>query len=38
MTGPQRSGFVAFLVLILRGVNLLRVVILNVVFFGLLCC
>ena len=36
MSGPQRNGFVAFLVLILRGVNLLRVVILNVVFFGLL--
>jgi len=36
MTDSQRNGFVAFLVLILRGVNLLRVVILNVIFFGLL--
>ncbi len=36
MTGTQRSGFIAFLVLILRGFNLLRVVILNLVFFGLL--
>ncbi|KGI78814.1 signal peptide peptidase SppA [Oleiagrimonas soli] len=36
MTGTQRSGFVAFIVMILRGINLFRVVVLNVLFFGLL--
>ncbi len=36
MPDSRRNGFVAFIVLILRGINLTRVIVLNVLFFGLL--
>ncbi|RAP58277.1 signal peptide peptidase SppA [Oleiagrimonas sp. MCCC 1A03011] len=36
MAGTQRNGFIAFIVLIFRGLNLFRLLILNVIFFGLL--
>ncbi len=36
MTDSQRSGFVAFIMLIGRGINIFRLVIINVLFFGIL--